>query len=1011
MAYVSKAIRWLFWSCFCAGTIAQASAEPASSAKNPSWCARVWRSDDGLPENNVTGVEQTPEGYLWVATHAGLARFDGVQFRRFHLPSDPGRGRGMIRASLLDFKHSLWMALEGGVVISLSSTTTNVFTVANGLPLGRPLVLTQDRDGAVWIGYAHGVACRIANDRVTQFDANDGLQGNTGCWLTTDGKGQVWFAKGGAVGRFRDARFVTLLTLDANDVLIGTARAGGIWICVGSRLLRYEEGQKPSALGDLAPISGGVAASVLIEDRVGAVWLGTQASGLFRYNGTCFEKVETSHAEILSVTEDREGNIWVGTGGGGLSRLRSRVLELQGAESGLPFEVVRSICEDVSGRLWAALQNGALAWRENGLWKGVSTNVGWPGEPATCVTAGKHGEVWIGTDHGRLYRYQGGKITALSRRDGLAGDFVRSLFTDHDGRLWIGLELTNCVQHLAEGRWRNFALPMVNQPVRTMAQDTKGNIWLGTGDGGLLRVDGQVLVNETPHTLPAALPIRCLWATPDGSVWIGYAGSGVGRLKDGRFACIGVEHGLQDDFISNIVADDQGWFWFGSNRGIFKVRQADLDNVAEGRAGQVHSISYGRDEALPNLQASYGFGPGAMRSRDGRLWIPMLTGLAVVRPERLPADRTPPPVIIERVMVDGQELAVPPGEESPLIPASRRRSGATFRLPPGHRKLEFEFTALGFIAPENIRFRYRLEALDEAWVEGGTDRAASYSRLPAGNYRFRVAACNNVGVWSEKDVGLTFVVAPFYWQTWWFRLLVGGSVLAAFGWSIRRFEKRKLQRRMETLERQHAVERERMRIARDLHDEMGANLTQIALLSELAQSDFANPEQAKKHIDEVFRTARSLTRSLDGIVWAVNPVNDTLEKFVAHLCTFAPGFLQSAGVSCRLDVPEELPAIPLPAGVRHHLHLSIKESLHNIAKHAQATEVWLRLKLTPGALTLILEDNGRGFQSAADAAPGADGLGNLRQRMREIGGSIEQRSQAGYGTVTTLVAPLKQEAV
>ena len=437
--------------------------------------------------------------------------------------------------------------------------------------------------------------------------------------------------------------------------------------------------------------------------------------------------------------------------------------------------------------------------------------------------------------------------------------------------------------------------------------------------------------------------------------------------------------------------------------------RAPLPSVAEGRADQVLSVSYGRDEALPNLQGSYGFGLGAVRSRDGRTWMPTLTGLAMVRPERVPADRTPPPVIIERVMLDGQELAWSPGAESHWGQAARNRPGVTPRLPPGHRKLEFEFTALSFIAPESTRFRHRLDGLDEAWVEGGTERSVSYSRLPAGDYRFRVTARNNVGVWNEQDVGLTFAVAAFYWQTWWFRLGVGGSVLAIFGWSIRRFEKGKVRRRMETLERQHAVERERMRIARDLHDEMGANLTQIALLSELAQSDFGKPEQARGHLDEVFRTAQSLTRSLDGIVWAVNPANDTLEHFVAHLCTFAPGFLQSAGVRCRLDVPEELPAVPVPAGVRHHLHLSVKESLHNIAKHAQATEVWLRLRLAPDALTLILEDNGRGFQPAAEVAPGADGLENLRQRMREIGGTIEQRSGAGRGTITTLTAPLRVE--
>ena len=987
----------------------QAASGAAFPMWNSSWFARVWQSDDGLPENHVTGLAQTPEGYLWVATHSGLARFDGVQFRNFPLAGDQGMRQRMIRASLLDRQHRLWLALEGAVTIALSPTATNVFTAAEGLQYGRPLVLTQDGDGAVWIGYAHGVVFRIANGLVTRFDTKDGLPGNAGCWLATDRKGKLWFASGGVIGQFQEGRFVTVLALDASDVRISAARAGGLWIGAGARLLRFAEGPEPTPVGTLAPPGDALTVSGVLEDRTGAVWIGTQASGLYRYDGTHLEKVETSHLEILSMMEDREGNFWVGTGGGGLNRLRPRVLELQGEESGLPFRVVRSICEDAAGRLWATLNNGALVWREHGQWQIVSTNQGWTGALATCVTAGPRGEVRIGTDRRGLYRYQDKTFSVLNRIDGLAGDSVRSMFTDKDGGLWLGLEFTNCVQHLRNGQWRNYALPSVSQPVRTMTRDAAGNLWLGTGDGLLLRVDGELLVDETPRTLPVPHAVQCLYATPDGSVWIGYAGVGVGRLKAGRFARIGREYGLHDEFVSNLMADDQGWLWFASNRGIFKVRLAELDNVAEGRAVLVHSIVYGRDEALPNLQSNYGYGPGALHSRDGRLWFPMLTGLAVVRPERIPAERTPPPVLIERVVMDGQELALPAGEEEPSRRALRRGSAATLRLPPGHRKLDFEFTALGFIAPENIRFRHRLEGLDEAWVESGTKRTVGYSRLPAGEYRFRVAACNNVGVWNEQDVALAFAVVPFYWQTWWFRLGVGGLGLAAFGWGIRWFEKRKTRRRMEVLERQHAVERERMRIARDLHDEMGANLTQIALLSELTQSDFAKPDQAKAHIDEVFRTAQSLTRSLDGIVWAVNPANDTLEQFVAHLCTFAPGFLQSAGVRCRLDVPDELPALPLPAAVRHHLHMSVKELLHNIAKHAQATEVWLRLKLTRDTLTLILEDNGRGFHLTTEAVPGADGLANLRHRMREIGGALEQRSQAACGTVTTLMAPLKPD--
>lgn len=984
-------VRWfvlLCWMCV-------EGATARSFAAGMNWSKRVWQSDEGLPENHVTGVAQTFDGYIWVSTHAGLARFDGVQFRNIVLPTDRGVRQRLVRATLLDRQNRLWLALEGAVVMALSATSTNLFNTENGLHYGRVLALAQGADDAIWIGYAHGVAFRIANGRVTQFDSKDGLPASGGCWLAADAAGRLWWAKGRVVGHFKDGRFVSLLTVDADEPRLCGARAGGVWIVSGNRLLKFNEGGDVQLVGEIGESREGVTPTKIYEDRSGAVWIGTQASGLFRFADGSFEKVETSQAEILSLAEDGEGNFWAGTGGGGLNRLRPRVLELQGRESGLPFEVVRSICEDAGGRIWAALNNGALARREREQWRGVAAADGWPGVPATSVAAGKTGEVWIGTERGSLYWFAGGKFSELNRADGLAGNLVRSLFVDRDGGLWLGLEFTNSVQYLRDGKWKYFALPISSQPVRAMTQDTEGSVWFGTGDGGLWRAAGDTLVEETANTLPVKHAVQSLATTADGSLWIGYAGVGLGRWKAGKFARIGIEHGLRDEFISKVLPDEQGWMWFASNRGIFRVRRAELDAVAEGRATRVHSISYGRDEALPNLQANYGHGPATLRSRDGRLWFPMLTGLAVVQPEHIPAERPPPPVIIERMLLDGQELSL----------AGGKNAADELRLPPGHRKLDFEFTALRFLAPENIRFRHRLEGLDESWVESGTDRTISYSRLPAGHYRFRVAACNNVGEWSEHDAALGFGVAPFYWQTWWFQIAVGGTLLALFAWSILVFEKRRARRRLEILERRHAVERERVRIARDLHDEMGANLTQIALLSELAQSDLAKPALASSHIDEVFRTAQALTRSLDGIVWAVNPANDTLEQFVAHLCTFAPAFLQSAGVRCRLDVPEELPALPLAAIVRHHLHLGTKELLHNIVKHAQATEVWLRLKLTPETLTLELEDNGRGFQPEVETPPGADGLVNLRLRMREIGGVVEQRSQAGQGTVVRLVVP------
>ena len=326
------------------------------------WSVRAWQAEEGLPENNVTGVAQTPEGYLWIATHGGLARFDGVRFQLQTLPVASVRSNSLIRAMLLGQERTIWVALEAerGLVLGLSDRATNVFTAADGLPGFKPLVITQTTNGATWVGYVDGTVCRIFRGKVTRFGVQEGLLGTSGCWLAPDSAGTLWFSKAGNVGVFRGDHFETRFPLGQRVVRIAGGRAGGLWICAGKRLLKSTDDQEPMLLGELPTERSGVEPSVLFEDRGGGLWIGTTAGGLFHWDGKNVEAADTSHSDVTSITADREGNIWVGTEGGGLDRLRNRVLELHGSAAGLPFETARSVCEDDAGTVWATGANGVF---------------------------------------------------------------------------------------------------------------------------------------------------------------------------------------------------------------------------------------------------------------------------------------------------------------------------------------------------------------------------------------------------------------------------------------------------------------------------------------------------------------------------------------------------------------------------------------------------------------------------------------------------------------------------
>ncbi|HEX4350931.1 MAG TPA: two-component regulator propeller domain-containing protein, partial [Verrucomicrobiae bacterium] len=668
--------------------------------------------------------------------------------------------------------------------------------------------------------------------------------------------------------------------------------------------------------------------------------------------------------------------------------------------------------EAVDGTIWAVTQNGVLVHKVSDRWDAIPVSNDWPGG-ATCVNVDAQGTVWVGTHLNGLYAWRDGKFVDWPGAAATRGMTFHTLLPATNGDLWIGQESPSAILRLRDGKLSTFSIAQTNRIIRAMVQDAAGSIWIGTSRGNLLRVGGEQIVDATPRPAQDLAPIRCLYATSDGALWIGYAGWGVGRLKDGHYTEVNSSQGLFDESISHIVADNQGWLWFGAGKGIFKVRQKDFEDIAAGTNLRVRSVHYGRGEGLPSLQGTFGDSPDVLRSRDGRLWIPMKTALAVVDPAKLHEQTEPPQTLLTRVSVDDHVVAeyngiLPPQEnsEAKILEAA---TNLTLAIPPGHSNIKFEYAAFNFSAPENIQFRHRLAGAEDNWVESATLRMVAYPRLASGKYNFEVTACNGDGDWNQTPALISLAVAPFFWERWWFRLAVTLVFTLTIVAIVRYVSFQRLHARLRVLEQQAALQRERARIAKDIHDDLGANLTQIAYLGELANQDRGEPGLVGERISKISATARQTVKSLDEIVWAVNPRNDTLAHLLDYAGQFALDYLRTAGIRCRLDFPTEVPERELSTDLRHNLFLVIKETLHNIFKHANATEVWLRAVGNDQALEVIIEDNGRGFASAPDNAL-ADGLRNMQQRMAEIDGTFRVESQPGSGTKIILRLPWPKPA-
>ena len=985
--------------------------ESAAATNEYGWLTRQWLSDDGLPNNTVNGLAQGPDGFMWLATAnvlRGLARFDGVRFEEFpstNFISPPDRG---IVAITVTEDGGVRLATDRSSIVFLDRGRQRVYSTAQGLPNQTVYALLEDWDGVLWICYRDGSVSRILADGTIQsVGAAEGLpEGPMICALASDSDGKQWFAKAGQLGVIREGRLETLLEIEMLPTRLAASRAGGVWVGCGMRLLHFDEGGRLEDFGELKPRRAGTEISGMVESQDGAVWLGTTFSGLYRHEDREFASIHTTHQEIIALAEDREGNIWVGTGGGGLNQVRPRAVQLHTVDHGLPFESVQSLAEDTNGVIWAVTQDGSLSRLIGDRWQPVPLSRDWAGD-ATCVRADPNGDLWISSRSKGLVRWRDGKDVSWGDPRQVRLPTIHTLLVATNGDVWFGGDSPMSILRLRNGVIKEFALPGDIRVPRASAEDSAGNIWFGSSKGVLLRVEGERLVDETGSTTGEPQPIRCLTATRDGALWIGYAGAGVGLLKNGRYTSITAREGLYDDFISQIVTDDRGWMWFGATRGLFKVRRHELEGLATGRIEQVRSIHYGLADGLPSLQANFGNTPNALRSRDGRIFLSARTALAVVDVGRLRVNTTPPQVLLKRMIVGDRPVAEYGSVALPRSPTVRDMVDLAahtnrMRVPPDHRRLEFQFTALSFVEPEKLAFRYRLEGVDDDWVlTDGLQRSAVYLRLPDGGYKFQVSACNSEGTWSDVAAEIAFVVTPFVWNTWWFRagvVVVFTGIIIAI---VRYVSFRRLRRQLRQLEEQAALHKERARIAKDIHDDLGANLTQISLIGELARQDQTAPEKVATHLEIISDTARRAVKSLDEIVWAVNPRNDTLAHFIDYTGQFALDYLRLAGLRCRLDLPEQPPARELSTDVRHNLFLVVKEAINNTVKHAHATELRLRISVTDEKLQMMIEDNGQGFDQSP-AEDGADGLHNMRQRLDDIGGRCWIQGRPGAGAKVTV---------
>ncbi len=944
---------------------------------------RFWSVRDGLPRNTITALAQTSDGYLWVGTDEGVARFDGVRFQVFDARNTAQLPVPVVTALAAARDGSLWIGTRGGGLLRHRDGRFERFTRNQGLPDNLVRAILEDRAGRLWIGTQQGIVFR-------------------------DG------------GVFRP--FAGNPLLPSRVVLaLHQDRAGGVWAATSGGVARIE-----GDLVDAFPMRTGrdsLPVRAIEQDDHGVMWAGTEGCGLYRYDGRAFRPAPggpgAGRDVIRALRCDRDGNLWTGGSIGGLRR-RGSGAPPHSAIEGLTDAIVRCLLEDSEANLWVGTEGAGLHRLSDPRIITYTTRDGLSHNFTRAVLEDRKGNVWIGTEGGGLNRYRNGKFTAYRSRDGLGSDTVTALLEDRQGTIWIAAE-DGGISRFANGALRKADIPGLGatQTVWSLAEGLDGSVWLATS-GGLRQVrDGRaVSFMELPWEHPRALRV-----TRRGDLWIGFregalavyregvltryhrqpgmlaaaissiqedrggrvwitTAAGLMLFRDGGFVSFTQQQGLFHDRLFEVLDDGAGNLWLTSSRGIFTAPAAHFLEVAEGRRKAVECSLFTTADGLRTEECTGDSQPAAWRARDGSLWFPTVQGVAVLNSQRYEPREMSITVRLEEVLADGRKLDLDRLAE----------------LPPGAKEILFRYSAPHFLAPEKLRFEYRLEGSGLEWRDAGVSREVALPVPGPGNYRFLVRPAGGHGGGESATPSFSFSVAPYFYQTGWFyAILVAACGVVAF--LLYRAHLREVRARF------NAVLAERSRVAREIHDTLLQGFTGAALeIDAITKTMVEAPRQAQDRLAAVLETLDGcLSEARHSIVELRHRPLEARD-----LPSAVAALTQKLAAGAKAEVRFELfgRSRPVPEAVEQNLLAVLREALSNSLRHSAATLVQVELSFTAHEVLLRVRDNGRGLPPREPA--GHFGLVGIEERAVAVGGRVSIRSGNGSGAEVSLTVPLPE---
>jgi len=973
-----------------------------------------WTADNGLPQNSVYSIQQTPDGYLWLTTLDGLVRFDGVKFTIFNKSNSKNLTTNRFTNLFAETDGTLWLGTEESGLARFRNGQFQTFTTADGLLSNEIRQVQRDLDGSLLIFTTHGLA-RFRDEHFLVERQADLRNFNiyispSGTRWEMDKDGLRAVSKDGRTARYDLPFAAENISSDRtfnyfSFVPMFEDGEGALWFAAAGSLFKLKDGAiKTFTAQDGMPSSR---ISSFAQDRAGAIWLGTEKDGVCRFGENRFACFGTSEGlssnYVMNLFFDREGTLWVGTNERGINRVTPRVVTSVSVAEGLAGKNVYPILEDKTGGVWIGSFSG-LSYYKNGEITNYTRRNGLLYELIQSLFEDRDGRLWIGSIGG-IQVLENGKFIDFTEKLGLPiGDFVFfDIHQDRAGAMWFATRkgLVKYADGAAKILTTAGGLP--SDDVKTIHEARDGTLWLGTS-GGLAQIKSEpsAMAGNLGKTMNRPLSqtaltftekdglagtIRTIYEDGDGTFWIGTYDSGLSRFKDGKLTNYTTANGLFSNGIFQILEDGRGNFWMSSNQGIYRVNKQQLNDFADGKISAVTSTVFGKSDGMLNVECNGGRQPAGIKTSDGKFWFPTQDGAAIINPEAVPFNPLAPPVVIESAFLEGAKVELTDKLE----------------IQPAQDNLEIHYTGLSFIKPEQVQFKYKLEGLDEDWTYAANRREAYYPYLPPGKYTFRVIAANSDNVWNNQGAAIEITVLPPFYRTFWF---IGLTILslAIIGFALYKRRVSELERRraaQEEFSRRliNAHETERRRIAAELHDSLGQSLAMIKNSAVFGSQTAEDLPAAKEQLAEIQAQSAHAIAEVREIAYNLRPY--LLDRL--GLTKAIRSLLNKTSDAYPIKVIAEIEEVDelFPNETELSIYRIIQESLNNVIKHSDASEVKVSVEKSEPSIFISIEDDGKGFDvNAENNGDNRSGFGLLGmvERVRMLGGTIRIESETGKGT-------------